>query len=214
LEQARERRPDYYQALLAVDTAQRNLVLAENQALPQLDVFSTFREDGLGSNPDRAWDALASGRFYSWSAGVQVNLPLFLRSERARARAAKIDLERSEATLQSVEANLVLNVRGAIRDIHTAKAQIEASRESRILAARRLKATRTRVTHGTAVPRDVLDDVADLAAAESREIQAYIQYRLSLSGLKQSQGTLLDRWLDVLDPRVRRSLERDPYDYE
>jgi hypothetical protein len=60
----------------------------------------------------------------------------------------------------------------------------------------------------------VLDDVADLAAAESREIQAYIQYRLSLSGLKQSQGTLLDTWLDVLDVRVRRALERDPYDYE
>ena len=214
LQAARERRPDYYQAMLAVDTADRNLLIAENNALPQLDVVSTFTEEGLGGTHHSAWSSLASGRFYSWSAGVQVNLPLFLRSERARARAAKVDLQRAEASLESTEANLVLEVRSSIRDIHTAKATIEASRESRILAARRLEKTRTQVEAGTAVPRDVLDDLAALAAAESREIQAYIQYRLSLSNLERSKGTLLDEWLDVIDPRVRRALHRNPYEYE
>lgn len=211
LARARERRPDYYQQQLRVEAARRTLLLRENEALPQLDAFATLNEDGLGGQHHNAWTAAASGQFYSWQVGVRVNLPLFLHSERARARAAAIDLQAAEAGLRASEANLVLDVRRSIRDVHTAKARIEAARANRILAARRLRATRTQVEHGTAVPRDVLDDLAALAVAESNEIQAYVNYRLSLSAVQQSEGTLLDRWLERLDPRVRRALERQAY---
>lgn len=208
---ARERRPDVHRALLDIDTAEHSLVLRRNEALPQLDAFAQLREDGLGGQHHSAWTALGSGRFYSWNAGLRLNLPLFLRSERARVRAAQHDVERAEAAIRGVEANIVLQVRRAIRDVRTAKAQIEATRASRILAARRLRATRTQVIHGTAVPRDVLRDLADLAAAESAEVQAYINYRLALTRLEQAKGTQLDRWLDRLDPRVRRALDRAPF---
>lgn len=208
---ARERRPDLHLALLDIDSAEQRLILRENEALPALDAFASLREDGLGGQHHEAWSEMMSGTYYSWSVGLRLNLPLFLRSERARARAARVDVERAEATIRGVEATIVLQVRRSIRDVRTAKAQIEATRASRILAARRLRATRTQVVHGTAVPRDVLRDLADLAAAESGEVQAFINYRLALSRLEQSKGTLLDRWLDKLDSRVRRALERAPY---
>lgn len=208
---ARERRPDLHRALLDIDTAEHTLVLRENEALPSLDAFATLREDGLGGNHHEALSELGSGRYYSWSVGLRLSLPLFLRSERARARAARLDVERAAAAIRAVEADIVLDVRRAIRDVRTAKAQIEATRASRILAARRLRATRTQVVHGTAVPRDVLRDLADLAAAESAEVQAFINYRLALSRLEQAKGTLLDRWLDKLDSRIRRALDRAPY---
>jgi outer membrane protein TolC len=209
---ARERRPDLHRAILDIDTAEQSVILRDNEALPSLDAFATLREDGLGGQHHSAWTNTAEGRFYSWSVGLRLSLPLFLRSERARARAARVDLERAEAAVRGVEANIVLEVRRSIRDVRTAKAQIEATRASRILAARRLRATRTQVVHGTAVPRDVLRDLADLAAAESGEVQAFITYRLALSRLEQSKGTLLDKWLDKLEPRVRRALDRAPYE--
>ena len=212
LAKARERRPDFYQAHLQVEAARRTLLLRENESLPQLDGFATFNQEGLGGQHHNSWSALGSGRFYTWTVGVRVNLPLFLHAERARARRAELDLQAAEAALRGAEANLVLDVRRSIRDVHTAKARIEAARANRILAARRLRATRTQVEHGTAVPRDVLDDLAALAIAESNEIQAYVNYRLALSAVQQAEGSLLDPWLDRLDPRVRRALERLPYD--
>jgi outer membrane protein TolC len=205
------RRPDYLQALLDQDSARRNLELAENQVLPRLDFIATFREDGLGTGHHSAWSTLATGDFYSWSTGVRVELPLFLRAERARVRAAKTTLAQTEASLRALEATVVLEVRGAIRNVRTAKARIDAARASRVLAQERLEATRVQVETGTAVPRDVLDDLAELARAETNEIQAFINYRLAISQLKLSKGTLLDDWLEVLDPRVRAALERDPY---
>ena len=214
VERARARRPDHWLSLLQVESAKRTASLRHNEALPALDAFASFGEEGLGGQDHNAWSSLGSGRFYSWTVGVRVNMPLFLRSERARARAADIDVDTAQARLRATEANLVVDVRRAIRDVHTSKARIDAARANRILAARRLRATRTQVEHGTAVPRDVLDDLAALAQAESSEILTYVNYRLALSAVLRAEGTILDRWLQKLDPRVRRALERAPYQDE
>lgn len=209
IQSALERRPDYWQSLLALDTTRRQLKVAENGVLPQLNAFATWEQEGLGQEFGQAWDELGSGRFYSWSVGFEVELPFFLRSERARYRATKQLVAQAEASLRALEATVVLEVRGAIRDIRTAKARIEATRANRVLAEERLEATREMLNAGAAVPRDVLDDLAELAAAESAEIQAFINYRLSITRLRQAQGTILDDWLEALPARVHRTLQRD-----
>lgn len=208
IQKALSRRPDYYRAQLALENAQRDLLVADNGALPSLNLIGTWRQEGLGGQHHSAWSAVGSGRFYTWTVGVNVELPIMLRSERARLRQAKILIERAETALKSVEADVVLDVRGATRDIRTSRARIEASRAARILAKQRLEATRARVATGTAVRRDVLDDLAALANAETSEVQAFVNYRLAISRLRQATGTLLDQSLDTLDERVRRILER------
>jgi outer membrane protein TolC len=211
VETARRRRPDVATALLTIEAAEYLKVQRDNEVLPQVDLFSSLREDGLGGQHHAAWTAAASGRFYTWQVGLRLGLPLLLRAERSRARAAQLDLDRAHVQLKSLEATVVLDVRRTVRDVRTAKATIEATRASRILAARRLRATRTQVEHGTAVPRDVLDDLAQLAQAEGNEVRAFINYRLSISRHERAKGTLLDRWVDKLDPRVRRSLDRQAF---
>jgi len=207
---ARARRPEFYQAELSIENARRTLALRENEALPSLDVVGTFREDGLGGQHHSAWTSLASGRFYSWSAGVRVNLPLFLRAERARERAAKLQLEEAEASLSVLESQVVLELRGALRDVRAARAQLATSRASRILAARQLEGTRLKVIKGAdAVPRDELEDLAALSSAETREIQARVNYRMAITRLRRAEGGLLEPWLDVVDERVQRVLQRE-----
>jgi outer membrane protein TolC len=208
---ALSRRPDYLRAKLSVASAKRQLEVANNQVLPAVNFVSSFTEVGVGDTHNTAWKSLSTADNYSWRAGFSVELPLFLRSERARARAAQFDVEQAEASLLSLEADVILSVRSSLRDVRTSKARIQASRASRALAKERLEATRVQVETGTAVPRDVLDDLAELARAETAEAQAFINYRLALSRLKLAQGTLLDSWLDVLDPRVRMALDRIPY---
>lgn len=212
IQTALERRPDYWQALLGLDSAERALIAAENGALPSVNVIGSWTSDGLGTGHHSAWTRLASGRYYTWAVGVEVELPLFLRAEQSRARAAALDRDRARASLASLEATIVLEVRTALRDLRTARARIEATRANRTLAEDRLKATRDMLEAGTAVPRDVLDDVAGVAQARSAEIQALVSYRLAIAQLRQAQGTLIDDWLNVLPPRVRRALDRQRLD--
>ncbi|MBL4849580.1 MAG: TolC family protein [Planctomycetes bacterium] len=208
VQQALNRRPDYYRAQLALENARRDMTVAENNALPALNLIGTWSQQGLGGQHHSSWSALGSGRFYTWSAGLSVDLPIMLRSERAAVRQRKILIERAEVSLRSVEANVVLDVRGSIRDIRTSKARIEAARAARILSKQRLEATRARVETGAAVRRDVLLDLAALAGAETGEVQAYVNYRLAITRLRRATGTLLDGSLSVLDDRVRKVLER------
>ena len=75
-----------------------------------------------------------------------------------------------------------------------------------------MRVARSQVEHGTAVPRDVLDDLAALAQAESNEVGSFINYRLSISRHERAKGTLLDKWLGKVDPRVRRALDRAAFE--
>ena len=47
--------------------------------------------------------------------------------------------------------------------------------------------------------------------AESSEVRSFINYRLSISRHERAKGTLLDHWVDKLDPRVRRALDRQAF---
>ncbi|MEZ6184619.1 MAG: TolC family protein [Planctomycetota bacterium] len=210
LAQARSSRPEYYSAQLAVENAQRTLALRENESLPSLDFVGSLREEGLGGQHHNAWSSLGTGRFYTWSAGVRLNLPLFLRAERARERAAKLQLEQAQASLTVLEANMVLELRNVMRDVLSARARLGTSRAARILAERQLAGTKLKVDSGAgAVQRDVVEDLAALSQAETREIQTRVAYRMALTRLKRAEGSLLEPWLDLVDPRVRQVLQRE-----
>lgn len=205
---ALNRRPDHYRALLNLEVARKNLLVAENGALPAVNLVGSWRAEGLGRQHHSGWTRLGSGRFYTWSMGVEVELPLLLRSERAQLRAARKSLEQAEVTLRDTEAQVVLEVRTAIRQVRSAFRRIDAARRNRRLLQERLDATRELVRAGRATNRFVQDDLSELATAESAEMRAYVDYRLALTRLRVAEGTSLDPWLSGLDPRVRRILER------
>lgn len=199
------RRPDYRRAQLQIDSAKQQLVTAENNALPSLDAFAFLEEDGLGRSSYSSWSAIGEGHFYTAGGGVKVALPLFLRSERAQVRQAKVNLDRTEAALKALESEIMLEVRKAIRDIRTARARIEAAGAARVLAEKQLSAIRAQVHFGVALARQVVDSQADLDTARSREIAAEIDYRVALTSLEKAKGTILDAYTDKVPPRVRRT---------
>ncbi|MBI3724561.1 TolC family protein [bacterium] len=205
IQTALARRPDYRRAQLQVDSAKQQLISAENNVLPSLDAFSFLEEDGVGRSSRGAWSAAGEGHFYTAGGGLRIQFPLFLRSERAQARKARIEQQRAEAALEALESDVVLEVRKAVRDIRTARARIDASMAARILSEKQLEAMKSQVRFGTAVPRQVLDLQTDLDQAKRNEIQAHIDFRVSLTTLEKAMGTILDPYADKLRPRVRRA---------
>ena len=188
-----------------MDSAREQLKAAENNALPSLQAFTFLEEDGLGPSSHESWKSLRSGHFYPTGLGISLQLPLFLRAERAQARQAKVNLDRAEAALQALESDVELDVRRTIRNIRTARARIEATHTARVLSVKQLEAIKKEVEFGVALPRQVLDSQTDLDQARSREIQALIDYRVALSALAKAKGTILDDYADQLPPRIKQA---------
>ena len=125
-------------------------ILDKNAA--RVDRLTQKCSDDLGKEKKDAADERTSTKLVFSTAIAKANETRANQTGLAQAEYNRV-VGLAEASLDSTEANLVLDVRTSIRDIHTAKATIEASRESRILAARQLSKTRTQVEAGTAVPR-------------------------------------------------------------
>ena len=100
-EVAAERRPDLIELKLVIEADKQQLLLADNQAKPQLDAVALYRWNGLeGRTPDQAYLISDSGRFTDWILGVNFSVPLGLREGRADLRQRQLIVMRDRANLQ------------------------------------------------------------------------------------------------------------------
>lgn len=227
-----ERRPEIALAHQEIERQQVQLQFAKNQTLPQLDVRTTYGYQGLSGavNPDALqlpdsfctpspcppppapdrnfWDAnhFFDGRDgMNWSTRGIFSIPIGNRTADARQAQAELTLARARSLERRLGQNIVLEVRGAVRDLRSAQEGIVAAERRRLAAAEQLRAERIRLENGESTPFDVLQRERDLVDAESQKIAAERIYRDSVTGLDRAQGTILEsRNIRVEDVRALR----------
>src|SRR5206468_1132546 len=111
-------RPELIIARQEILTRQMNLTLQKNAMLPDLRLAATHTTIGLGSRLDgngtfidangdpvtaNALRSLTSTHFNSWTVGLNLNVPLGFRYERAQVRDARLALAQSYLALKSNE---------------------------------------------------------------------------------------------------------------
>ena len=190
VEAALASRHELAQAKLELANSRLNLTLARNQQWPTLDLEGSAGLSGLG---DSLTDKLASGDFYQWQAGLRLTVPLGNRAADATALKRQFELERAALTLKDKEQGVILEVKEAARGLLTNGKRVEATRQARRLAEKKLEAEEERFRLGLTTVQDVITFERDLAEAKRAEVQALIDYRNSLVDLDQRTGRLLER---------------------
>ncbi|GIW40856.1 MAG: hypothetical protein KatS3mg076_1433 [Candidatus Binatia bacterium] len=207
---AREKRPELRAAQLEVKERAMQLKIAENQLLPRLNAIGSVGTNGLSgkAQPRQFGDVIAvnpfdgpfsealnravGGEFYSFSAGVTLELPIgngFAKADYARAR---VDLEAARRLLRKRQEAVTLEVKTAITQLQNALESIEARRVARKLAEENLRDQQARYEVGLATTKDILDFQDDLTQARAAETAALIDYRIRLAALRRAEGTLLE----------------------
>ena len=101
LELAEQRRPDVIELKLILEADQQMLLLARNEAYPQLDAVGQYRWNGLeGTMPDGTRLRSQPGEFTDCTLGVNFSVPLGLRRGRAALRSQELIIARDRANLQ------------------------------------------------------------------------------------------------------------------
>lgn len=221
LRRALEKRPELAAARMAVRAAALALKAAENQLLPRLDARASIGTNGLagrntvpsflrgqdGSLPPNpfagpygdALDLLADGRFYSYSLGVTLEIPLGNTRARADYASARIDLERAHLSLRKLQEDITLQVKAAVTTVESARSALDAARVARRLAEENLRNQKARYDVGLATTKDIVDFQQRLTAARASEVQSLADYNISLARLRAAEGTLLEYRNVVLD---------------
>ncbi len=212
-EMAFENRRDYRQASLAIDSKHKELQFNRNQLKWSLNLTGGATLYGTrgtgktitdtytgttgisrfdGSAADAATD-MGSGRYYEFSVGLIAEYPLYNRKAKSNVAKNVMELSQAETKFMSLRQGIELEVLSATRAVKTAEQKIHASRASRVLAEKKLEAETKKYDVGASTIFTVLEYQNDLAAEQSKEINAVTDYITALAQLDLATGMVLKK---------------------
>lgn len=226
LETAEKNRPELVVARLDVKGKRIQRKVAENQLLPRLDLIGSVGLNGLGGdrsgssstfsqpNPqiiggyDRSLELLTDGRFYQYSVGARLEIPIANASAKASYAQARVDTERAWLSLQEVEESVTLEVKQAVTNMESEIEGLPAVRVARELAEENLRNQQARYEVGLATTKDLLDFQEKMLQARASEVEALTGYNVALADLQRAEGTLLEERRILVE---RPELEAAPW---
>lgn len=213
LQAALEQRPELVAARLEIHGKGLQRAAAENQLLPRLNFVGGVGVNGLSgtaaapvlfqdqvvaaANPavvggySRALELLHDGRFYTYSAGATVEIPLANAQAKADYTSANINLEQAKLSLQRLEESVSLEIKQAVSNLSSDLKSIDATRIARELAEENLRNQQARYDVGLVTTKDLLDYQDQLTQARGAEVNSLTRYNRDLAEMRRVEGTLL-----------------------
>ena len=187
-------RPDYEQAHLGIVQNRASEAAARNALLPQVDFIGGYGYNGFGTTFATSRAMLEERNTPSYSAGLQVTIPLTFSVGRGSLRAARLTREMNEEDLKRREADIAVAVAQAAGQIETTRRRVEADRIAHDFATRALEAQEKKKLAGTSTTLEVIQQQQVVSADESNVSSALAAQRQAVALYDQALGTTLERY--------------------
>ncbi len=193
LQLAEDNRCDLIELKLVVEADERQLQLARNTALPQVDATGRYRFNGLeGRTPSGDYLVARPGDFTGWQLGIDVTLPLGQREARADLRARELALARDRANLHERLRQASNALALSYRNLDQYYQEYLAAKDARIAARVNYEYQQIGYEVGRTIYLDFLQAITSWGNAVSAEAQALLQYNAELATLELEMGTILE----------------------
>lgn len=162
----------------------------KNQTLPELDLVTSFKLNGLDASYAEHWKDMLGARRPAVTVGLSLTLPLSIHTNRAEKHRADLQQQQELIRLKQLE----VHVRYLIGDLLTRAA---SERKQLALAKRRVELNQLKLgaelekyKNGISTLADVVRFQRDLDQALISEQQVFLQLNTTRSQLHQAQGRL------------------------
>lgn len=179
-------RLDYQTARDRSDDAQRAVANAKNGLLPDLD----FNVDSRIGPRDGDAARKINDDTLTYSASLNLDLPIDRLSERNSYRRSLISLERSQRNVTLTRDRIVSDVQESLRGIRSAEATLNIQRQGIEVAEDRLELENERLKQGTGDARNAVDAQEDLLSAQDDYDQARASLQIAVLQFLRDTGTL------------------------
>ena len=179
---------------LLLEADRQQLLLAENNALPQVDATALYRWNGLeGRTPTGEEIRTAPGEFTGWQLGVNVSLPLGLRQSRASMHQQELTLMRDRVNLDQGVHEALHILAGNYRNLAQYYEEYKAYQDTRVASQINLDVQAQRYRSGfDTLYLNVLQAITGWGNAVSSEAQSLTRYNTELANLQRQTGTILE----------------------
>ncbi len=194
---ALSQRPEIQQAILAIDDASIRQQVANNARLPQLDLRMQLKLNALDTNMGDAYSNVGDGRFIDYLVGLVFEQPLGNRLAESGYRQRRLERMQAVVSYRNTVQQILLELKGALRDVRTNHELIAQTRQARIAGAENLRSLRVEMETIRSLDTNTLDlqlrRQESLAIAEQAEVAALVNYATALSRIYAAMGTSLKK---------------------
>lgn len=194
-------RLDLLNDLDRVDDARRQVEVAKNGLLPDLNVVGSVTMD---TDPSHLRMFDYDIERLTWRGRVDLEVPLDRKAERNALREAMVQLRRAERNYDLVQDRVRQEVRQALRRVELSRLTLEVQLRNMETAERRRDFAFEQFIRGLISNRDKVEAENDLLDARNDYASALAEYRRAIVELHRDTGTLrIDddgNWLDVARP--------------
>lgn len=131
-------RPDYQRSRIVVQRQRLNRGYQRNQFLPQVNLVGSYGYHGIGDTWPESRHNMDTRDTRSYSAGAVVTIPLTFAQERGRLRAANLQLRQSQAQVEQLEQQIVVDLGNAAAELTSTQKRMVAARLARQAAQQSL----------------------------------------------------------------------------
>ncbi|MHC4921418.1 MAG: TolC family protein [Planctomycetota bacterium] len=188
--EARRDRPVLKDLRNQVRIAEIELMAANRDVLPQLDLTGSYDSTGVRRHSSDAWGDAVDLDFPDWSVRLEFSIPIGNNAARGRRSRAALIFEEERRRLFAQELQVDLEVRNAVRELKTWAASIKASKESVRLAESNLDTARHKWRVGELTFFDVQERNQELQEARSRHLRNQVEFRIAQTVLRHAKGKL------------------------
>ena len=181
IREALHNRPEIRKAMLDIENARIDLLLARNSLLPDLSLSARIIQDHETGESDQ-------------QAMLNLAIPLNDESMKLVHVRAKNALVKAERGMESLRESISIEVRQAVTEVEIGYRVVQLARQARELAEKNLAVEQAKFGQGLSSTFEVASSQDDLLAAQNEEIDRIIAYRNAQSALHQVLGTTLDVW--------------------
>ena len=169
-----------------IEDARRGTLVASNGLLADVNLVGQAQ---VGNRPNSLVSRLDASTA-TYSAGINVNLPVDRLAERNAYRLSLISLERADRSYKGLRDQIVVDVRNSVRTIDSAETSLAIQRRNADLAQRRLEYSYELLKLGLAISRDVVDSQQSLLSAQDGYETALSNLQVAILQYLRSTGTL------------------------
>jgi len=188
-----QNRWDINQARIDVENKKFLYHARRNELLPLLDLTGGLSYTGIGDAQGTSYDSARSGNHPVWYTGFLFQMPLGNRRVRGAYLKAKQEYEIAELRVQKQEKEILVETTRVYRRVETSFKTIQASIKAENLQDRKLKLEEKKFKQGRSSIKTVIDFQDDLQNAQLRTLRSMIDYRLAVTRLDFTGGTLLEK---------------------
>ncbi|MCK5513220.1 MAG: TolC family protein, partial [Deltaproteobacteria bacterium] len=181
-------RPDHEEANIHLKNLKVAKKVARNAMLPIFDLQASYGINATEGHYNKSVKNMNSSGDYSWLVGFRMEIPLGNRWAKSNYQKSKLEMEKAETSLKSLERKIELQVKETLREIESSYKRISATQEAQQFAEKNLEVEEERMNLGMSTSVDVLRVQEELTSAKCRATRAIVDYINSLNNFDKALG--------------------------